>query len=150
MPSPPTLPAGLVSVSPFSHLCLIFLHTVSRASLFILIFSPLLYTQPHTLLHVTRHSSPRVHAFFSVSFTCRIVERNFVPRKRFKRYERALKTCFVRGKRFRRDEERLQRHLVPLKTFIRYQMDILKESQKINYVAGKARRGWSLWRHGRP
>ena len=41
---------------------------------------------------------------FSVSFPCRIVERNFVPRKRFKRYERALKTCFVRGKRFRQDE----------------------------------------------
>lgn len=89
MPSPPTLPAGLVSVSPFSHLCLIFLHPVSRASLFILIFSPLLYTQPHTPLHVT----PRLAfmPFFSVSFTCRIVERNFVPRKRFKRYERALK-----------------------------------------------------------
>ena len=32
---------------------LFFLHPVSRASLFILIFSPLLYTQPHTLSHVT-------------------------------------------------------------------------------------------------
>ena len=40
------------SVAPFS-LCLIILHPVSRASLFILIFSPLLYTQPHTLSHVT-------------------------------------------------------------------------------------------------
>jgi hypothetical protein len=34
----------------------------------------------------------------------------------------------------------MQSHLVPPKTFIRYQMDILKESQKINHVAGKARR----------
>ena len=128
---------------------LFFLHPVFRASLFILIFSPLLYyTASHTL---TRHSSPRVHAsFFSVSFPSRIVERNFVPRKRFKRYGRALKTCFVRGKRFRRYQECMQSHLVPLKTFIRYQMDILKELQKINHVAGKARRGWSLWRHGRP
>ena len=46
---------------------------------------------------------------------------DFVPRKRFKRYKLALKICFVRGKRF-----------------IRYQMNIHKESQKIIHVAGKA------------
>ena len=57
----------------------------------------------------------------------------FVPRKRFERHKLALKICFVQGKRFSR-----------------YQMNIHKESQKINHVAGKARRGWSLWRHGRP
>ena len=67
--------------------------------------------QPHTLSHVT----PRL-AFiplfsislflvaFLVSFLCLFslleIKRNFVPRKRFKRYERGLKTCFVRGKRF--------------------------------------------------
>ena len=32
----------------------------------------------------------------------------FVLQKRFKRYKRALKTCFVRGKRFRWNESRLQ------------------------------------------
>ena len=32
----------------------------------------------------------------------------FVPRKRFKWYERVMETCFVRGKRFRRNESRLQ------------------------------------------
>lgn len=66
------------------------------------------------------------------------------------RAEGGKPTCFVREKRFRRYQECLQRHLVPPKTFIRYQIDILKESKKINHVAGKARRGWSLWRHGRP
>ena len=47
-------------------------------------------------------------SLFSVSFPVSIlchfslleIKRNFVPRKRFKRYERGLKTCFVRGKRF--------------------------------------------------
>ena len=66
------------------------------------------------------------------------------------RAEGGKPTCFVRGKRFRRDQECSRRHFVPLKTFIRYQMIIQKESQKINHVTAKARRGWSLWRHGRP
>ena len=48
----PYFPSLFCSVAPFS-LCLNILHPVSRASLFILIFSPLLYTQPHTLSHVT-------------------------------------------------------------------------------------------------
>ena len=59
---------------------LFFLRTVFRASLFILIFSPLLYTQPHTLSHVT----PRL-AFmplFSVSFPRRI-ETEFRTAKTF-------------------------------------------------------------------
>ena len=67
--------------------------------------------QPHTLSHVT----PRL-AFiplfpislflvaFLVSLLCLFslleIKRNFVPRKRFKRYWRGLKTCFVRRKRF--------------------------------------------------
>lgn len=44
------------------------------------------------------------------SYFCpdRYSSHDFVPRKRFKRYERALKTCFVRGKRFRWNESRLQ------------------------------------------
>lgn len=43
------------------------------------------------------------------SYFCpdRYSSHDFVPRKRFKRYERALKTCFVRGKRFRWNESRL-------------------------------------------
>lgn len=66
----PYFPSLFCSVAPFSHLCLIFLHTVSRASLFILIFSPLLHTQPHTLSHVTPPLA--FMPLFSVSFPCRI------------------------------------------------------------------------------
>ena len=47
-------------------------------------------------------------ASFPVSFLCYFslleIKQNFVPRKRFKRYKRGLKTCFVRGKRFRRNK----------------------------------------------
>ena len=43
-------------------------------------------------------------SLFPVSFPLSDIKRNFVPRKRFKRYERGLKTCFVRGKRFRRNK----------------------------------------------
>ena len=111
----------LLSCTVFS-LPVFFLHSVSHASLFILIFSPRLQTQLHTLSHVT----PRLAfipffpsnfslslfsvsfffclfplSLFPVSFPLSDIKRNFVPRKRFKRYERGLKTCFVRGKRFR-------------------------------------------------
>ena len=75
----PYFPSLFCSVAPFS-LCLNILHSVSRASLFILIFSPLLHTQPHTLSHVT----PRLAfmTLFSVSFPCRI-ETEFRTAKTF-------------------------------------------------------------------
>ena len=49
---------------------LFFLHPVSRASLFILIFSPLLYAQPHTLSHVTPRLAfmPLFFCFFSLLY----------------------------------------------------------------------------------
>jgi len=41
---------------------------------------------------------------FSFTFPLSDIKRNFVPRKRFKWYNRGLKTCFVLGKRFRRNK----------------------------------------------
>ena len=87
---------------PFSGANAGSVHSTRRACLFSSFFLTTLI-QPHTLSHVT----PRlafIPLFFHLTFPCRIVERNFVPRKRFKRYEMALKACFVRGKRFRRNK----------------------------------------------
>ena len=52
---------------------------------------------------------PSPFSYFPPCYFCadRYSLHDFVPRKRFKRYERALKTCFVRGKRFRWNESRL-------------------------------------------
>ena len=47
-------------------------------------------------------------SFFSVLSAPTGTSYHFVPRKRFKRYERGLKTCFVREKRFRWNGSRLQ------------------------------------------
>ena len=46
-------------------------------------------------------------SFLSVLSDPTVTSYHFVPRKRFKRYERVLETCFVRGKRFRWNESRL-------------------------------------------
>ena len=52
---------------------------------------------------------PSPFSYFPPCFFCadRYSLHDFVPIKRFKRYERALKTCFVRGKRFRWNGSRL-------------------------------------------
>ena len=46
-------------------------------------------------------------SFFSVLSDPTVTSYHFVLRKRFKRYERAVKTCFVREKRFRWNGSRL-------------------------------------------
>ena len=84
MPSPPTLPAGLslfpVSVSfPCCFPCFFSLSRSLVSFLCLCLFSLFLFPLPD-------------------------IKRNFVPRKRFKWYNRGLKSCFVRGKRFRRNK----------------------------------------------
>ena len=76
----PYFPSLFCSVAPFS-LCLNILHPVSRASLFILIFSPLLYIHSLTHSHTSLLAS-RSCLFFSVSFPCQI-ETEFRTAKTF-------------------------------------------------------------------
>ena len=53
---------------------------------------------------------PSPFSYFPPCYFCadRYSSHGFVPRKRFRRYERVFETCFVREKRFRWNESRLQ------------------------------------------
>ena len=57
-----------------------------------------------------------------------------------------LDTHLVQVKTFFRNKTPIKALSVPSKTFSRYKMN----HTKCHHVARKARRGWGLWRHGRP
>ena len=57
-----------------------------------------------------------------------------------------LDTHLVQVKTFFRNKTLIKALSVPPKTFSQYKMN----HTKCHHVARKARRGWDLWRHGRP